>query len=265
MGCIWDDIDEIIEIVPKEENLLGFEDITGSNFTMIGQDLGETIVTVVGKEEDNTVHQNYLNVSVENISTLHASCKCSVSISDEEVFLVPTDSEIEFFYTIDGDQYANWNRPLQGQIDIDFDGLTEIDHDHDSRRVHLLTHSSPSEHLVTSIVWPDVLAEIEVYQEGDFDGLVLSWTGPETMNVGSKNWLLTSLQNEGRSVCIESEIREITILTPDICDLDGEGTFSEETDDTNFLIHAIASGECRLKVDIVERGLSENFVLNVDE
>ena len=263
--CIWEDIDEIIEIVPKQENLLVFEDIADTHFTMMGQHLGETLVTIVGKDDDNNVHQYYLKVSIENISTLHASWICSANIGDAETFLVPTDTEIDFFYAIDRNQTTNWNRPLQGNIDIEFDGLILLEHDHDSRTAQLLTPSFPSQHQVTSPVWPDLLTEVEVYQEGDVDALVLFWTGPETAKIGHPNWVSTTLYNDGRPICIDSEIRGLTVQTPDICDLDGAGTISEETDNSGFIVHGLASGECRIQVDISTAGLSETLVVTVEE
>ena len=245
VSCAWDEVHEIIEVVIADPDVLEAEIAGSSTVDVVATRPGTSKVTIIGLDEEQQVAERYVDITVAPIEQAPLYPRCNVHAPDEEVYILPPETELFVAWNLWGDDYIE----LEGDPGIRFDDFGVIDLDTEEQIATLVSPAEPGEYVLEADALMRPIASFEVH-DGEYDGLDAYALFGEVVEIGDSVWIETALQLDGRNLCIDESPREITVLTPDVCSLHPDTSVTEATiEDPTFHAYAVASGDCVLTVE----------------
>lgn len=262
LNCRFDEIDQILDVIPEVDGVAEVVQIDPTTFTVKGVTAGDTLLSISGLDKGTDLVERYMHAFVAPIHKFVIGPRCDTSNPslDPWVFSTETHTRTHWsMYDVDMNELNGWPEFEAGTIT-----LSELDPD--SKWATFTMPDQPADIELRSALTSDLIAEFKVVSEADYTGFEAEFSSEEWVPVGLGKRIETAMLFDGRRACVDHVDRVLTTSTPEVCLLSGVWDRTEvEGSDLTLTVVGMSPGICQVTVEVPDYGWSEELTLTIVE
>ncbi|MBM76300.1 MAG: hypothetical protein CMK59_12925 [Proteobacteria bacterium] len=260
-SCRFDEVDEILDVVPEVEGVVEVVSIDPTLFTLRSLVVGDTLVSISGFDNGSDLVERYANIIVTPVHKFRMGLSCDVQEPSQEPWVIPVGTDV----------FAKWTtwdtstNDVLGLPEFEAPGVTFSELDVYGQDVILKMPDEAGDIELTSPLFTEPVALFQVVTEEQYNGFDAYFWPDTSWPLEDTRRIETAVLVDEQSVCMDQLERIMTIMTPDICGFsDGVSTRTVVGADERVTVYSLSAGSCEVEISVPGLDLIETLAMTIE-